>query len=59
MFYQTFNQVSDQREKGTIAVLDYGLEKILSLKTYSYNDITDELDTKNWFYSTGSSRRST
>lgn len=39
--------MSDQRKKETIAALDHGLEKILSLKTYSCNYITDDQGRKN------------
>ncbi len=42
VYYQTLNQVSDRRKKENIAQLGYGLEKILSLKAYSYNYINDE-----------------
>jgi hypothetical protein len=42
VYYQTLNQVSDRRKKENIKSLSYGLDKILSLKTYTYSYIADE-----------------
>ncbi|BAO54406.1 tail fiber domain-containing protein [Nonlabens marinus] len=37
LYYQNAQVVSDRRKKENIAPLSHGLDKILSLKTYSYN----------------------